>query len=146
MKHITIISLLITLFSFDLAAQQPEIFSINGIAIKGYDVIAFFKSKAAVKGADSIAYEWKNTRWLFSTKANRDSFIADPERFSPCYGGYCAYGMSNGYKAPTETNTWTIINDKLYFNYNKKVQENWNKNRETFIKKADEQWVNVKTK
>jgi hypothetical protein len=71
-------------------------------------------------------------------------FAVDPEKYAPQYGGYCAYGTADGHKAPTETDTWTIDNNKLYFNYNQKVKELWNKDRPGLIKKADEQWPKIK--
>ncbi|MNY62728.1 hypothetical protein D3C86_1995980 [compost metagenome] len=66
--------------------------------------------------------------------------------YIPQYGGYCAYGTSEGHKAPTEAETWTIVDDKLYFNYNMKVKNNWSKTREEFIEKADIQWPLIKDK
>lgn len=127
-------------------AQKAEIFSTDGKAIKGYDPVAFFVAGMPVMGADSLAYEWKNTTWLFSSAANKQSFINDPEKYAPQFGGYCAYGTSEGHKAPTETDTWTIYNDKLYFNYNKKVQEEWLKNKDALIKNADTVWPDLKDK
>lgn len=127
-------------------AQQAEIFSINGKAIRGYDPVAFFTLGKAEKGLEEIAYNWNNTTWLFSTKENREAFKTNPEKYSPQYGGYCAYGTSDGHKAPTETDTWTIVNGKLYFNYNQKVKSLWTKNQEALIIKADGIWPGIKDK
>ena len=143
MKQLT--SLLILLLTgLSLHAQQPEIFSTNGRAIRGYDPVAFFNQSAAVKGSDSLSYTWKNTEWLFSTSENRDSFQKNPEKYAPQYGGYCAYGVADNHKSPTQTDTWTIVNDRLYFNYNKKVKEHWSKDRDKLIEQADSKWPDVK--
>lgn len=134
----------VILVSSQLHAQKAEIFSAEGKAIRGYDVVAFFTESASVKGFDSISYNWKDALWVFSSPANRQLFIANPEKYAPQYGGYCAYGTADGHKAPTQVNTWTILNNKLYFNYNNKVKELWSKNTVEFIKLADEKWPALK--
>ena len=125
-------------------AQKPEIFTTDGKAIRGYDPVAFFKQSMPVKGADSLSYSWKDAQWLFSSKENMESFKANPDAFCPRYGGYCAYGTSAGHKSPTQTETWTIVDNKLYFNDNSKVKEMWLKDQKTLIEKADQQWPEVK--
>ena len=121
-------------------SQKAEIFTINGKAIRGYDVVAFFSASKPVQGSESFSYSWKDATWLFSSRENLELFKTNPEKYAPQYGGYCAYGMSNGYKAPTVIETWKILNDKLYFNYNLKVQELWNKDQSGYIQKADINW------
>ncbi len=144
MKKIMVLAVAAILISFQLYAQKAEIFSAEGKAIRGYDVVAFFTESTAVKGFDSISYNWKDALWVFSSTANKQLFIADPEKYAPQYGGYYAYGTADGHKAPTQVNTWTILNNKLYFNYNNKVKELWNKNTIAFIKLADEKWPALK--
>jgi hypothetical protein len=146
MKKIIYTLISLFLLSATLQAQKPEIFSTNGKAIKGFDVVAFFNQNSPVKGADSLSFQWKETVWLFSTKENLNLFKLNPEKYAPQYGGYCAYGVSAGHKSPTETDTWTIVNGKLFFNYNTKVKELWTKNQVELIKKADEKWEGVRTK
>lgn len=75
-----------------------------------------------------------------------EAFKANSEKYAPQYGGFCAYGTSEGHKAPTQPDAWTIVNDKLYFNYNKDVKVLWNKNQSERIKKADENWIEIKGK
>jgi len=145
MKHIVLTALLLTL-AYITQAQRAEIFSTDGKAIKGYDVVAFFNEGKAVKGSDTLAYTYKDTQWLFSSRRNMDAFKANPGQYMPQYGGYCAYGTSEGHKAPTETDTWTIVNGKLYFNYNQKVKGLWTKDQPRLIQKADTQWPLIKNK
>lgn len=133
--------LLLPLISF---AQKSEVFSTESGAIKGYDPVAFFVESKAVKGVKEVTYDWNGATWHFATKKNKDLFVANPEKYAPQYGGYCAYGTADGHKAPTETDTWTIDNNKLYFNYNQNVKKEWNKDRAALIKKADEQWPKIK--
>lgn len=125
-------------------AQHSEIFAPDGKAINGYDAVAFFKERKPVQGVDSLVYKYKEADWLFASRANLEAFKAEPEKFVPQYGGYCAYGTSEGHKAPTQAETWTILDDKLYFNYNMKVKNSWSKNQKERIDKADVQWPLIK--
>ena len=132
------------LFTTQLIAQKSAIFKTGEEAIRGYDVVAYFNDGKAVKGDKTITREWNGAQWNFSSKANLDSFSANPEKYAPQYGGYCAYGTADGHKAPTDPNAWTILDGKLYFNYNKQVQEMWKKKQPEFIKKADTNWPKIK--
>ncbi len=116
------------------------------MAIKGYDVVAFFTEAKAKKGSENFTYRWKDTNWLFESQDNLDMFKKDPEKYAPQYGGYCAYGTADGHKAPSETDTWTVKDNKLYFNYNKKVQQLWSKDIPGYIEKADKNWIEIKDK
>ncbi|OKS88079.1 YHS domain-containing (seleno)protein [Mucilaginibacter polytrichastri] len=144
MKQLIIIALFAFFSIVEAKAQQSEIFVTGGKAIKGYDAVAFFKQSKAVKGADSLSYQWKGATWLFASQEDLNAFKATPEKYAPQYGGYCAYGTSQGHKAPTQTETWTVVDDKLYFNYNAKVKEIWTKDQANFIQTADQKWPDLK--
>jgi hypothetical protein len=73
-------------------------------------------------------------------------FKTSPEKYMPQFGGYCAFGMSRGYKAETQPNAWTIVEGKLYLNYNTDVRQKWNEDQAGFIQKANENWAKVKQK
>ncbi len=139
-----VLSFILLLVSTFLFAQTSEVFSTEAGAIKGYDPVAFFTDNKAVKGINEFTYEWNGATWHFASKKNKDAFAANPEKYAPQYGGYCAYGTADGHKAPTETDTWTVLDNKLYFNYNQKVKVLWDKDRAGLIKKADEQWPKIK--
>ncbi len=127
-------------------AQKSEVFAPDGKAIRGYDPVAFFKEGKPVMGNADFTMTWKDAKWFFVSKENLDNFRANPEKFAPQYGGYCVYGASEGHKAPSQPETWTIINDKLYFNYNSKVKEEWIRNTDSLIKKADMAWPVLRSK
>ena len=127
-------------------AQKEEVFAPGGKAINGYDPVAFFKQSKPVMGSDSLSYMYKDVKWLFATQADMDAFKTSPEHYAPQYGGYCAFGTSQGHKAPTKPETWTIVNDKLYFNYSAKVKEVWVKDQQALIEKADKNWIELKDK
>jgi YHS domain-containing protein len=146
MKKILTITTILLLTITISKAQKAEIFSTSGKAIKGYDPVAFFNQAKAIKGADSLSYQYKDATWLFSSTDNLESFKKSPEKYEPQYGGYCAYGTADGHKAPTQTDTWTIVDGKLYFNYNTKVKEMWSKQQTTLIEKANAQWPTIKDK
>ena len=146
MKHFFYTSVLILFATITASAQKSEIFAPAGKAIKGYDPVAFFREAKPVMGQDSLSYNWHDATWLFSTRKNMEDFKSNPEKYAPQYGGYYAYGTSQGHKAPTETDTWKVVDDKLYFNYNKKVQEIWLKDQKSLIIKADQQWPGIKDK
>jgi len=145
MKKI-IISIALVLIFGPLFAQSSRVFTTDEGAIKGYDPVAFFKAGKPVMGKKEYSYQWNDATWYFSSSDNLKIFKKDPEKFAPQYGGYCAYGTSEGHKAPTETDTWTILNNKLYFNYNKDIQTEWKKDQKSRIEKADKIWPTIKDK
>lgn len=136
--------ILLSIFVIAQANAQSEVFAPGGMAINGYDAVAFFKESKPVKGSAMYTYHYKDAKWLFASKENLDLFTSMPDKYAPQYGGYCAYGTSEGHKAPTQPETWTIINDKLYFNYNKQVKQMWMKDQAHRIDLADQKWPEVK--
>ena len=129
--------------STSLLAQR-EVFVKSGDAIQGYDPVAYFKEGKPVKGKKEFSYEWKEATWRFSTEENLNAFKTDPEKYSPQFGGYCAYGMMEGHKAPTSADAWTIVDGKLYLNYNTDVRSLWNKKQQEYIQTAIKNWPTVK--
>ena len=127
-------------------AQKSAVYVAGGKAIKGYDPVAFFADSKPVMGRDSLTLAWNGANWFFADRAHLESFRATPEKYAPQYGGYCAYGTSQGHKAPTEVDTWSVVDGKLYFNYNKKVKELWVKDQPGLIRKADANWPMIKDK
>lgn len=146
MKKIIVSVCLVLITGAPVIAQQPATFIESGKAIRGYDPVAYFTMAKPVPGTDSLVHNWNNANWYFSSRQHLEMFKQDPLKYAPQYGGYCAYGLSNGYKAPTEAGAWTIDNGKLYLNYNLQVREEWNKQKEERIKKADQNWPAIKDK
>lgn len=146
MKKVFLLSVLLVLATTFAIAQKAAVYNTDGLAIKGYDAVAFFTDNKPVKGDTAFKVRWQDAEWLFATAAHRDSFNINPEKYAPQFGGYCAYGTAEGHKAPTETDTWTVVNGKLYFNYNKKVQAMWMKDQQHLIEKATAQWPLIKDK
>ncbi len=127
-------------------AQKSEIFISSDAAIKGYDPVAYFTQGKPVKGSKEYSAMWKGATWYFSSKENQDAFKAAPEKYAPQYGGYCAYGLSQGHKASIDPNAWTVLDGKLYLNYSKDVKSTWDKDRAKYIQDANANWPKVKDK
>ncbi len=117
-----------------------KVYSTDNGAIDGYDPVAFFTDSAAVKGDKALTTEWNGATWCFASQENLDEFKANPEKYAPQYGGYCAYGTADGHLSPTQADTWTVLDNKLYFNYNMKVKERWMQDQKGYIEKADKNW------
>ena len=116
----------------------------NGTAANGYDVVAYFSDAKPVKGINQFAFNWNNAAWYFSSKAHLDSFKTNPDKYAPQFGGYCAYGVSENHKAPTSADAWTIVNDKLYLNYNTDVMAKWRQDISNRINMTNKNWPSLK--
>lgn len=144
MKQFVLVSSL-TLYSIALFSQ--EIFVTDNVAVRGYDVVAYFKQQKPVEGNDKYQYEWSGATWKFSSAENLEAFKQNPESFAPQFGGYCAYGISDGdgHKSPTSPDAFTIVDGKLYLNYNLKVRELWKNNQPERILTGVKNWKKLRT-
>ncbi|MEL6617418.1 MAG: YHS domain-containing (seleno)protein [Pseudomonadota bacterium] len=124
-------------------ARTPQVYAENGVAVDGTDVVAYFTQGAPVAGSPDISHDWNGATWHFATRENRAAFAADPERYAPRYGGYCAWAVSNGYTASTTPEAWRIVDGKLYLNYSRRIQRRWERNIPGRISAADANWPEV---
>ena len=115
----------------------------NGLALKGYDPVAYFKHDKPVKGSAEITHDWMGATWRFASAENRDAFAADPAQYAPQFGGYCSWAVSQGYTADIDPEAWRIVEGQLHLNYNKKVQRKWEQDVSTRIQKANRNWPNL---
>ena len=125
------------------SAASPPVYAVDGVAIKGYDPVAYFTDKKPVKGKAEFSYDWQGAKWLFASAEHRDAFAKAPEKYAPQYGGYCAYGVSQGAAVKVEPDLWTVVDGKLYLNYDKSVQKTWEKDIPGYIAQADKKWPGV---
>ena len=79
--------------------------------------------------------------WHFASEANREVFSKNPEKYAPQYGGWCAYGWSQGYPAKIDPQAWSIVADKLYLNYNLDVKKDWDKKQAQYINQANKNYA-----
>ncbi|MBW4623577.1 MAG: hypothetical protein KME17_29985 [Cyanosarcina radialis HA8281-LM2] len=112
----------------------------RGIAIDGTDPVAYFQEQRPVAGNPKFSHTWKNATWYFANAANRDLFSANPERYAPQYGGYCAYAVANGYAASTVPDAWSIVDGKLYLNFSLGVRDRWERDIPGNVAKGNQNW------
>lgn len=127
-------------------AQKAPVYSDASGAIRGYDPVAYFTLGRPVKGSPAFTYRWNGAEWRFASAENRDRFAAAPQKYAPQYGGYCAYGVANGYAVKIEPDAWSVVDGKLYLNYDRSVQAKWKKDVPGYIGKADANWPQVLAK
>ncbi|SNZ21224.1 YHS domain-containing (seleno)protein [Cohaesibacter gelatinilyticus] len=125
------------------AAKDPVYQSFLGTAIDGTDPVSYFTDGRPIAGKSSITHKWNGATWRFKSKANRDLFAANPKKYAPQYGGYCAWAVSQGYTASTDPDAWTIVDGKLYLNYSKSVRSQWEKDIPGNIKSGNKNWPSV---
>jgi YHS domain-containing protein len=130
-------------FTGTLFASSPINTDSNGVAIKGYDPVAYFTMNKPVKGNNNFEYEWKGAKWRFSSENNMKLFIEDPDKYAPRYGGYCAYGVAVNALFDIKPEAWSMVDGNLYLNKNLNVRETWKKDISGNIKKADMNWPGV---
>ena len=128
-----------------LAEAKSEIYkNWRGLAIKGYDPVAYHEKNEPLKGSNEYEFEWKGAKWRFASAAHRDLFASDPEKYAPRYGGYCAWAVSQGYTASVDPEkAWNIVDGKLYLNYNVEIKEKWEMDIPGHIQQADANWPGV---
>ena len=146
MKKVIVMMSFVLLVSLSLLAQKSVVFNPAEGAIHGYDPVAYFNESKPVKGDPKYSYTWNSADWHFANQKNLDAFKANPEKFAPQFGGYCAYGLATGHKAPTDPEAWLIADGKLYLNYNKDVQKMWKQKQAEYIETANKKWPEIKDK
>lgn len=117
-----------------------------GVALHGYDAVAYLSDREPVKGSPAFEHTWKGATWRFATAANRDRFAADPSAFEPQFGGYCAWAVSRNYTADTDPEAFDVVDGKLYLNYSKLVQLRWKVDRARNIAKGAQNWPKLRAK
>lgn len=144
MKTRLLLALAVLIAAAPLFATEPvNQTRLGGVAIDGYDPVAYFVQGKPVEGSKKHEHLWNGAKWRFASAANRDLFAASPEKYAPQYGGYCAWGVSRGYAVGIDPDAWKIVAGKLYLNYNQDVQTEWSKDIPGHVKKADANWPKI---
>ncbi len=116
----------------------------NGVAIHGYDPVAYFTEGRPTPGSESFRYTWQGAEWRFASEENRRLFEAEPERYAPQYGGYCAFAVSRGGSADIDPKAWSIVDGRLILNLSSFVQRRFELRLNRNIEAADRQWPEVR--
>ncbi len=144
-ESITKIVALFGIFLATSSAKEPVavVNAKSGLAVKGYDPVAYFTDSKPVKGSPNFQHEWNGAKWQFASQAHLDAFKKEPEKYAPKYGGYCAWAVSNNYTADIDPEAWKIVDGKLYLNYNKDVQKKWEADLYNRIQSAEKNWPSL---
>ena len=137
----TLLLLASVLYSNSAAAIKP-VYGTH-LAINGYDPVAYFVQSTPVRGLPEYEHRWKKATWFFASEENRDLFVQNPKRYSPQYGGYCAYAVSQNRTARIDPHAWKIVDGKLYLNFSHEIQERWQDKMELYVKEADANWPRI---
>lgn len=129
-----------------LAAPAPAILlDASGVAVQGYDPVAFFTKRKPVKGSAAYQIRWKGAKWRFASAQDLAAFKAHPGRYAPQFGGYCAWAVSQRYLAPGDPNFWKIVEGRLYLNANARAKELWEADQADAIRRGHANWPAVLT-
>jgi YHS domain-containing protein len=126
-------------------AAEPSVFTglIDGVGAGGYDVVAYQTDNMAKPGDAAITAAHEGVTYRFVNAGNLEAFQADPAKYLPAYGGYCAYAVSKGYTAKIDPEAFTVVDGRLYLNYSKSIQSKWQKDVPGNIAAADGNWPKV---
>ncbi len=124
-------------------AASPDVFASGGVAIHGYDPVAYFTNGAPVPGDPSLSIMWRGAAWRFSSLDTMMAFEMNPTAYAPEYGGYCAYAMAQGAIATTVPEAWTIHQGRLYLNYSVNVRTIWTEDIPGNIVRANGFWPDI---
>ena len=130
------------LYSIQYYATAPVYQTSKG-ALDGYDPVAYFNEARPVLGKLELTSDWNGATWHFASADNLAAFKADPAKYAPQFGGYCAYGVSQGHTVKTEPDAWAIENGKLYLNFDKSIQTKWIAGKQDLIPAAEKNWPKV---
>lgn len=137
------------------AIAGPQFLDGTGYAVSGYDVVAYFDlpqspvgeaQPAAIAGRQDITADYNGATFAFANQSNRDTFLANPEKFAPQYDGHCAFGAAQGGKVPGNPNLWRIVDDKLYLNIKDTVVYQWEMDIPGYLEKSEANWVELEPK
>jgi YHS domain-containing protein len=129
-----------------LAAGTEVNVTITGLALRGYDPVAYFTDGKPVIGDYTITTQYDGATYRFASEDHKALFLTDPARYLPEYGGFCAYGTAKGVKVDGDPTVWKIVDNKLYLNLAPAVATRWDQDIPGNIKTADEKWKAVKDK
>lgn len=119
---------------------------VEGVAVGGYDPVAYFRQGRAVEGSAAITTTHRGAEWRFSSEENKAAFLAEPAKYAPAYGGYCSWAIAEGKLAKGDPKNWDIVDGRLYLNYNASIQKRWQADIPGFISKADANWPELAPK
>ena len=141
---------LIAVFTLLVAVVASPAFAVDVThstpGISGYDPVAYFTDGKPAKGSGYHVAEYDGVTYTFASKDHKRMFEANPGKYVPAYGGWCAYGVAVGKKFVSDPEAWKIVNGTLYLNLDKDIQNKWAKDIPGYIRTANENWKEIKGK
>ncbi len=135
-----VMAMLMMVSSMAVAKDPVYTSTFSNTALGGFDAVSYFDNSPPVRGDKAYAHEYQGATWLFNSEANRAAFAASPARYAPQYGGYCAWAAAQGYTASGDPMQYSLVDGRLYLNYNASVKRNWETDIPGNIKAADANW------
>ena len=139
----TLFGILVTLLSHTALAGVDTATDENGVILAGYDTVAYHTVGEPVKGNPEITAVYNDAIYRFASKKNRKLFVADPAKYAPAYGGFCAYGATFGKKFEVDGKAFEVVDGQLYVNKNRSVYKTWRKDVPGNIAKSEAQWPKI---
>jgi len=140
------VALSVAIASSAMAAGVELNTTTTGLALQGYDPVAYFTEGAPTKGDWQITALHNDAMYRFANEENKAAFEANPEAYLPAYGGYCAFGAAMGFKFDGDPNYWKIVDNKLYLNLSEDIQKRWEGDIPGFIEQASTNWETIADK
>lgn len=137
------IAILCWIFASTVFAADKTSFNLgyfNGLALNGYDAMSYWRGGVPLKGSESFKLEYGGATWVFSSAQNLEAFAAEPEKYAPQYGGFCAYAAAQGQLSDVDPFAWRIWNNRLYLNYSPRVRRIWANEIDANIDKGNRNW------
>ncbi|HET9627835.1 MAG TPA: YHS domain-containing (seleno)protein [Kofleriaceae bacterium] len=138
--------LLSVLFLTSSLALAGDYFEKDGVALRGYDPVAYFTAGKPTMGSAAHSFTYKGSKFYFATAENQKAFEKNPEKYAPQFGGYCAFGTANGVKVSTQPEAFAVVGGKLYLNHDPQTHEKWKADPPGNISKAQKNWPEVQKK
>ena len=113
------------------------------VGVLGYDLVSYHTGKKPLPGNGNFVAVHDGIKYLFTSKANKETFESNPHKYVPAFGGYCAFGVAVGKKFIGDPTVWKLVDGKLYLNLDTSIQALWNKDVKGNIKKANKNWSNI---
>ncbi|HUS55357.1 MAG TPA: YHS domain-containing (seleno)protein [Thermohalobaculum sp.] len=136
----SLVTALLLLGGIAHADNPPIAVDDAGLALKGYDTVAYFADGQPQPGDPAFSHQWNGATWLFATAEHRDAFKANPEQYAPQFGGYCAFAVSKDHVQKADPMVWSIVDDKLYLNLGPGAQAKWQADLSSNIVRASNNW------
>ncbi|MEP6637646.1 MAG: YHS domain-containing (seleno)protein, partial [Acidobacteriota bacterium] len=126
-------------------AQSKRLLNLDksGVAVQGYDPVAFFTDGKPVKGNWQFTSSLKGATYYFASAEHKAAFDKEPAKYEPQFGGYCAYGLSKNKLVPIEVDDFQVVNGRLLLQYDKGIRDKFNKDTQGNLKLADANWPGI---